>query len=156
MADANIDELVARGDADALAQLADSPDKATAKAARRGLHLLRTRGLKTAAPVPAPKKTAPPARPASAEVPSLVSSYDPSGERAVWLARPDPGGGVLIYEAYVHEQNGVTAFRVSEASRKSYRKLVRDLLTEKQQFAVAEVPWDYARAQLEAAYQRNL
>ncbi|HJZ85852.1 MAG TPA: hypothetical protein VKN99_11810 [Polyangia bacterium] len=158
MTEDKIAELVARGDAEALARLAESADKAIAKAARRGLHHLRTRGVKVAAaPVARERTRTPEARPAAAEVPCLASSIDGSGERAIWLARAEPGaGGVSIYEAYVHEQNGLTGFRVSEATRKSFRQLVRELLGESKQFSVAEVPWRWARAEIEEAYRRNL
>jgi hypothetical protein len=158
MAD-SIDDLIARGDAEALARLAESSDKATAKAARRGLHALRSRGVKVVAPAPRPPAPAPspsPTAAAAAELPCLASSIDASGERALWLVRADRGGGMLVYEAYVHESHGVSQFRRSELSRKSWRKVGRELGGDREHFSVAEVPWSYARAELEEAYRRNL
>lgn len=49
----HIDLLVEEGGVEKLQQLAHDPDKVTAKYARKGLHILRTRGVK--APVP-PKR----------------------------------------------------------------------------------------------------
>ena len=149
----DIEELVARGDAEALAKLAEGSDKAVAKAARRGLHKLRSRGVKIAAPQPVREQPSAKVE-TTAELPSLISSIDAAGERAVWLAKNDRDG-VVVFEAYVHEQNGITQFRVTELARKQWRKLVRELSEPKPHFSVAEVPADYARAEIEAGYQRN-
>jgi hypothetical protein len=150
----DVDELVARGDAEALAKLAEGSDKAVAKAARRGLHKLRSKGMKVAAPHIVREAPSAPVHAAAAEMPSLASSIDAAGERAIWLARNERDG-VLVFEAYVHELNGLTQFRVTELGRKQWRKLVRELSEPKPHFSVAEVPADYARAEIEAAYQRN-
>jgi hypothetical protein len=154
---ASIDELVAKGDTSALTELAEGKDKKLAKEARRGLHVLRTRGVKVAALSPQQKET-PAIVPAieAEELPCLVSSIDAGGERALWLVRAESGGGrLIIYEAYLHERHGITQFRASEIARKAWRKLSRELLAVKENFAVAEVPWRFARAALEEAYQRN-
>jgi hypothetical protein len=149
-------EALARGDATALAALSESNDKALAKAARRALHLLRTKGISTPE-LPPPKAMAPAAtlREPEAEAPCLVSSIDGGGERAVWLARAEPQGGILVFEAYVHEINGITQFRVSELTRKSFRNVLRELTAEKRSFTIARFPWRYARAEVEAAERRN-
>src|SRR5262249_45374424 len=129
-------------------------DKTLAKAARKALHVLRTRGV--AAPV-APVKavlSADSLRVPEAEVDCLASSIDGGGERAIWLARAE-SQGVAIFEAYVHEEHGITQFRSSEVSRKSYRNLNRELRGERMHFTIAPVPWSYARAEIELAYQRN-
>jgi hypothetical protein len=153
-----VDELVARGDVEGLTRLAESRDKAVAKAARRGLHLLRTRGHKVAQAPAAAAPSAARSQPQEApeELPSLASSYDGSGERAIWMVRLAPDRGVHIFEAYVHERFGITAFRASEASRKAYRKVVRELSAERKSFRVVDVPWSYARAEVEEAYRKNL
>src|SRR5262249_23826075 len=128
-----VDELVARGDAEALAKLAEGSDKAVAKAARRGLHKLRSQGMKVAAPQIVRETPSAPVRAAAAELPSLASSIDAAGERAIWLARSERDG-VLVFEAYVHEQNGLTQFRTTELGRKQWRKLVRELSEPKPHF----------------------
>jgi hypothetical protein len=151
----DIASLIERGDVDALQKLAAGDDKARAKAARRGLHVLRTRGVRVAEAAP-PARAAVATAPANApELPCLCSSYDARGERALWLARPLPSG-IAIFEIYISELQGVTGYRGGESTRKGYRELTRELLGERRDFAVAEVPWAFARAEVEAAYQLNL
>src|SRR5262249_22545807 len=71
-----IEELVQRGDAARLQELAESKDKAIAKEARRALHLLRTRGV-TVAEKPRAFKLA---VETEAAPPALASIVDGRGE----------------------------------------------------------------------------
>src|SRR5512144_2565786 len=74
---------LAAGRADLLAALAAHPSKDAAKEAKRGLHLLRARGV--AVPEPPRPAPPPPAVPAEPPLPCYATAPDGQGERALWV-----------------------------------------------------------------------
>jgi hypothetical protein len=144
--------LVARGDAARLSRLAEAKDKALAKPARRGLHLLRTRGVQ--APAPEKREFRVHGPHAEADVSSLASLIDGRGERIVWFLRPAEGGYDL-YQAELSETRGLIGFQAGLAHRKEWRahaKKIRD----NPRLGAAEIPSRHARWLIEEAYQRTL
>jgi hypothetical protein len=150
-ANEEIDALVAAGDAAKLTELAASSDKERAKAARRGLHLLRTRGVS----VPAPKKAAaapPRAIGDSAEAWTCVP--DANGERLVVAVVPSPGGDFNVITAHVSDERGLLQLAFGKGPRKHARD-VRKSFEESGGFA-GDVPIERATLLVEAAYQLTL
>lgn len=147
--------LVERGDAERLARLSEAKDKAAAKAARRGLHLLRTRGQKV------PERKREPARvlgPYAPEppVPSLASLIDGRGERIVWLVKPSAdGGGFEVHQAELSETHGLIGYEIGAVARKEWRRHAQQVIRDTR-FGVAEVPERHARWLIEQAYQRSV
>lgn len=149
-----VDALVRSGDADRLGQLAASRDKAIAKPARRGIHLLRTRGVNAEVARPA----AAPVRPAGEpelDVASLLTAPLRDGEMIVWYAFGTPSGRVQICQASITEQAGLVRFEAYRTSRKQWRSIERSIETESK-LPVTRVPTAYARWLVEEAYQRAL
>lgn len=131
------------GRADLLAALAAHPAREVAKEARRGLHLLKSRGVATpeparAAPRPAPEPEAP-------ELPCFASAVDGQGERIVWIARSVPGRGVEVGQAVVSDVLGLLDLRVRLLGRKEFRAFARDLGEKGNAMAVAEIEPGLAR-----------
>jgi hypothetical protein len=156
LARAVCDLLAARGDAERLSRLAVEGDKPLAKAARRGLHALRSRGAAVAVPRPAarPEPLVPRAE-VEPEVDSVVSMIDPRGERGVWLCQRDPvKGGVAVYQTVLSDTQGVVELLAGHATRKGYRDLVRDL-TASAEFTAVRAPSAYARWLLAQATRRS-
>jgi hypothetical protein len=146
--------LVERGDAVRLQKLAEAKDKPLAKLARRGLHVLRTRG----AAVPAPEKRTYVVRGpyAKEEVPSLASLIDGRGERIVWFVRLAPdGGGFEVFQAEISESRGLIGFESALAPRKDWRARAQKVLGDAR-LGVAEIPGTHARWLIEQAYERTV
>jgi hypothetical protein len=147
-----VDYLVAGGDGARLQKLAESPDKRLAKPARRGLHLLRTRGHA----VPAPEKREFRLRGpyTDEQPPGMVSFIDGAGERVVWLVR-NGTDGFQVYQAELSETRGLIGFSAGTVPRKDWRQHVDSVLGDRRRMVHA-APHDQIRALLERAYQKTL
>ncbi len=111
---------LARGRHDLLWKLAEHPDRPIAKAARRALHLLRSRGVDVGekpAPPPIVTGVAPPA----AEEPCW-STLVASSHRAMWIPVNSPLGLALWY-VVVSDETGVVHVESGEVSRNQLRRL---------------------------------
>jgi hypothetical protein len=126
VAEALVEALVRRGAADRLGDLARALDKALAKRARKGLHLLRARGVKAEIPQPqtAPRATAPAE---AEEAPALVSATIRDGERLVWYLRHHDTGGLEVMQARFAETDGLTQFEVGVLPRRQWREVEQEL-----------------------------
>jgi hypothetical protein len=161
LGEAEIEHLVAhlidRADVERLQRLADVPDKRLAKPARRGLHLLRTRGQS----VPEAKKrefrlAGPYAL--SNEPDGLVSLVDGNGERVVWLVRPGKDG-FDVFQVELSETNGIIGFQPGHAPKKEWRLHVESVTRNDAAEAgrvVARMPYAHVRWLVETGYQRTL
>jgi hypothetical protein len=138
---------------DVLAALASAPDRALAKDAKRGLHLLRSRGVAVPEPerVPAPG----PAPAAEEAFPCFASSIDGRGERAVWVARNVPGRGIEVGQAVVSDVLGLLELQLGLLGRKEFRSFGRDIAARGRTMGVAEVEPGLARALVGAARRLN-
>lgn len=153
--DALVALLVARSDGARLERLASSPDKSLAKPARRGLHLLRTRGAKVPAPEPRAFRVRGPYA-GEAQPPSLATAIDGAGERMVFLVRAGvDGSGLDVFQARLSEERGLVDFVGGALGRKEWRAHERGILDERGVVA-ARVPGAHARLLVERAYQRSV
>jgi len=153
--EALVDALVKGGDAERLSQLAASRDKSVAKPARRGIHLLRTRGVNAQVAPPAPAAGARPASEVEPETSSLITAPLRDGENLVWYTFSTPSGRVQICQASVTELGGLVRFEVYRTSRKQWRSIERSIEAESK-LPVTRVPTPYARWLIEEAYRRSL
>jgi len=153
LAAALVRAATAAGRGDLLAELASAADRGLAKDAKRGLHLLRSRGV----PVPEPERApAPaPAPPPEEAFPCFASSIDGHGERAVWIARNVPGRGVEVGQAVVSDVLGLLELQVGVLGRKEFRTFGRDIGARGSAMGVAEVDPAAARAWVAAARRLN-
>lgn len=139
--------------ADALVVLASHPEKEIAKEAKRGLHLLRTRG------VAVPELPAPPPAAGLASVEPPLAAYasviDGRGEQAVWLPRNVPGRGIEVAEVVLSDALGLLELRIGLLGRKEWRQLVRSLLSEPSASDVVEIDRGRAHALVAAGRARN-
>jgi hypothetical protein len=150
-----VDVLLARGDAARLVRLGEGAGvaKPLAKAARRALHVLRTRGVSTPAPAPRTFQMRGPYAEEEA-VPSLATTYDQLGERRVLFAQLGPDRSTIeVHSATLSETHGLIGYELTEATRKQWRGLVADA-PETQ--LVWELPSAYARWLIEEAYLQTV
>ncbi len=133
---------LAAGRTDLLAALAGHPGKEAAKEAKRGLHLLKTRGVA----VPEPPRPAPPPAAAAPEapLPCYATAIDGQGERAVWIPRAIAGKGVEIAQAVVSDEEGLLELQLGVIGRKEWRRLLDGLVEKGAAMGLAEV--DRSRA----------
>jgi hypothetical protein len=144
---------VAAGRGDLLAALAGHPEKEAAKEAKRGLHVLKTRGVAVPEP-PRPSAPTPAAAPPEA-LPAYATVVDGQGERAVWLPRSVPGKGVEIAQAVLSDEKGLLELQLGLLGRKEYRALVRGLLERGAAMGIGEIDRGLGLSILFEARARN-
>ncbi len=131
------------------------PSGAVEKALRRGLFLLKTRGI--AVPeAPRAEDEGPRFRPVRETEPdqAWASALDGAGDRLVWLAG-NRRGGLYLFQAVVNDERGLVQFRASEASRRTLREYVKEA-EEARSFPVVPIEPAYALALIEHAARRQL
>jgi hypothetical protein len=144
---------LAAGRTDLLAALAAHPGKEAAKEAKRGLHILKARGV--AVPEPPRPAPPPPAAAPEAPLPCYATVVDGQGEQAVWIPRPVPGKGVEIAQAVISDELGLLELQLGVIGRKEWRKLVDGLLEKGRAMGIGEVDRARAVAMVAAARARN-
>jgi hypothetical protein len=138
---------------DVLAALAGHAGKEVAKEAKRGLHLMKSRGV--AVPEP-PRPAAPPAAVApEPALPAYATAVDGRGERAVWVARGVPGKGVEIAQAVLSDERGLVELQVGVIGRKEWRALARGLVEKGAAMGLREVDRPRAIALVASARGAN-
>lgn len=146
-----VEAAVRRRAVDAADALASSSNKAIAKAAKKALYRLRSRGVA----VPEKKAEAPAPQPAPEEpLPSLASAITGTGERALIIGRP-VRGGVETLQVVIADEHGVVHLGVHELSRGQYRKMLKDARKPSAPSAV-ELPVEEAKELLAEAAGTNL
>ncbi|WP_164017327.1 hypothetical protein [Pyxidicoccus trucidator] len=134
--------------------LSDSRVKPLAKAAKKALYRLRSRGVAVAvAPRPSTPEPSHAAAPVPEALPAMASTLSSAGERAVVMARALRGGGVEMVQALISDVEGVVELRVGDTSRGGWRKLLREAL---EQGGTVELPQHEAAALLAEAAGTNL
>src|SRR6266511_948286 len=116
----------AAGRADLLAALAGHSAKDVAKEAKRGLHLMRSRGVAVREP-----------------------------PRAAWLPRVIPGKGVEIAQAVLSDVHGLLELQVGVIGRKEWRALVKGLVEKGAAMGVGEIDRARAASLVAAARAQN-
>jgi hypothetical protein len=146
---------LAAGRADVLAALAGHAGKEVAKEAKRGLHVLKSRGV--AVPEPPRASTAPAQTAAAAEppLPGYASAIDAQGERAIWLPRSLPGKGIEVAQAVLSDERGLLELQVGLLGRKEWRLFAKEILSRGANMGVGEVDRSKAHALIAAARGRN-
>jgi hypothetical protein len=142
------------GRADLLAALAGHAAKEAAKEAKRGLHVLKTRGVAVPEP-PRPPAPAAAAAPPEAPLPAYATTVDGQGERAVWIPRAVPGKGIEIAQAVVSDEEGLLELQLGLIGRKEWRALVQGLLQRGAPMGIGEIDRTLAHWLVADARARN-
>ena len=129
-----------------LAALAAHPDREVGKEARRGLHVLKSRGVAVPEPArPPPTRRAEEPAP-EPEPPCYASTVDGQGERAIWISRTVPGKGVEVAQAVISDVAGLLELQVALLGRKEFRGFARDLTEKGRAMGIAEIDRQEARS----------
>lgn len=121
-----IEELVARGNPEPLSWLATLSVKPLAKAARTGLHRMRSRKVDVAVPTGSDSPLRSVATGETSELPGLITAYDGRNQRMIWCTDEAPKG-LMVWEARTSSKNGLIDFRPGKGSRKTYRQLMHEV-----------------------------
>ncbi len=125
---AAIEAALASGDIAALWAQTESADRETRKAAKRALHLLRSRGVAVGTP---PSSTSP------ASVPTFdrrveetnedcyLSAPDAAGEQLIFVPRKETKG-YRLFQAMISDHRGVVAFEHLDVSRRMLHTILAD------------------------------
>ena len=136
--------------------LAGSGNKGLAKAAKKALYRLRSRGVEVAAPArPSASEASRPTVAGPEPLPALLTSIDGTGERVLEIARPLRGGGVEAIQFLYSDEQGVQRLQVVELSRGEYRRVVKQATSPGADAAV-ELSHTEALERLTAAAGLNL
>ncbi len=108
-----------------LKAVAEQGSKAASSAAKRGLAILRSKGIEVDL---APQGEAVfRAEAESEEIPGLLSTCDPHGDRLLWIPTPMRGGGLQVATVLLSESEGILRVETDELSRKALRRMREDL-----------------------------
>ena len=151
----NIAALLERKDSSSaaeLAEIAQTPDKAQAKAAKRALFLLSQSGIKPPEPKPETRDPKPETRTANR---ALMSNDGGTGSRMLWFMREDPyGGSPTVITILVNDKDGLIDLAQRKTPRRELDERIRDL-KQRENTVITEVPVDYGRHVLQESTQRN-
>jgi hypothetical protein len=144
---------LAAGRTELVGALALHPEKEVAKEAKRGLHILKSRGVA----VPEPARPPAPARAAAPEppLPAFATAVDGRGERAIWIARSIPGKGVEVAQAVLSDERGLVELQLGVIGRKEWRAIAKGLLEKGVAMGLGEIPRDRAASLAAAARALN-
>ncbi len=137
------------------AALAGSRSRAHARLAKKALYQLKSGGVAVAEPAkrePAAAAPAPSAPPE--ELSGVLSAILGTGERAIFFARPQRGGGLEVYQGIVSDELGIVQLDGGTSSRSTYRKRLRELANEPV-LKVLQVPFSRMREELGRALALN-
>jgi hypothetical protein len=124
LAEAILEGAVLAGSSTLPEALSRSHVKPLAKAAKKALYRLRSKGVAVPeAPRPEPEPTRAP----EAETwPCLATSITKEGKRGLILVRPLRGGGLETAQVVFSDELGVLELTLTEATRSSYRKRIKE------------------------------
>jgi hypothetical protein len=152
LAEAILEGAVLAGNVTLPEALSRSSTKPLAKAAKKALYRLRSKGVAVpeAAPPPAPE---PPRAPEPEAWSCLVTGVTTEGKRGLIMGRPLRGGGIETAQVVFSDELGVLELTLTEATRSSYRRRIKEAT--EPGYAV-ELPREEAAALLAEAVALNL
>ncbi len=149
-----LDQAIAVRASDLFSALAKSGDKAIVKEAKRGLHTLKTLGVKIEAPPAAPVTAqVGSAGQAIAGLPAFMAAPDGFGDR-VLLYPVAMRNGIDMAQVIVSDTRGVMDAALAPLGRKEYRRYLTHLAMSKDML-VAEAPRTYVRGLITRALDLN-
>lgn len=147
--------LVARRDLDKLALLCEKGPREVAKEARRGLHRLRSHGVKAKVPR-APVAATPVRLPVAEPGEAWATSPDGKGSRMVAVLVVAPRVGFCMIHAQVSDEIGLVDVFSGEGPKRVWRDLRKRFRENSPHLVMADIPVGYAAALIEEGYERSL
>jgi hypothetical protein len=154
LAQAVLEASVHAGNTTLAEVLSGSPKKSLAKAAKKALYQLRSKGVAVPEKKGAPDQVPAPAAAKVETPPSLVSAITGNGERALIVGHP-LRGRVETLQMVIADEHGVVHLVASDLSRGQYRKVLKDARRPDAP-SVVEIPLESAMELVAEAAGTNL
>lgn len=121
---------------------------------RRSLFRLAQGGVVSAEPRESESPGTGPNFSLAPEIEGYLASVTGGGDRLVILARPEPGGGLLVLNAAVNDRLGLGRLEGAVVLRKDFRRMMEGVKAQ-HQASVTPVPWEYADWLMHEAYRKT-
>ncbi|HEX7230680.1 MAG TPA: hypothetical protein VF452_09820 [Candidatus Binatia bacterium] len=119
--------------------------RALFKLSQRGLHVARESAAYQAAP--AGLFTQEP------EIEAYMSAVDGGGGRLIWLAKTQPGHGLQVLQAMLHDRDGLLRIGGAHMRRKEMRNMFHELQQQHNVRMIA-IPWEFADWAIYEGYEK--
>ena len=150
----SLGKIVDRAALDALGEIdRKTIDKEYKKEIKRALFKLSQRGLNI------PRESAGHGAMAASlfahepETEAYMSAVDGGGSRLIWLAKTQPGHGLQVIQAMLHDRDGLLRIGGTHLRRKEMRDMFQ-ALQQQQGVRMIEIPWEFADWAIYEGYER--
>jgi hypothetical protein len=127
-------------------------DKEITKEIKRSLFKLAQRGFDVAEPR-ADEAPSAPLFSHSQDIEAYMSAVDGGGGRLIWIAKPQPGHGLQVIQAMLHDREGLLRFAGMQMRRKQLRKMA-DEIRQQHGVSMVVVPWAFADETIYRGYEK--
>ncbi len=128
-------------------------DKEVKKEIKRSLFKLAQRGFDIPQQQAGEPKPAAPLFSHGQDIEAYMSAVDGGGGRLIWIARPQPGHGLQVIQAMLHDREGLLRFGATYMRRKELRKMA-DEIKQQHDISMIAVPWEFADEVIYRGYEK--
>ena len=89
-----------------------------------------------------------------AEIEAYMSAVDGGGGRLIWLAKTQPGHGLQVIQAMLHERDGLLRIGGAHMRRKEMRNMFQEL-QQQHRISMIAIPWEFADWAIYEGYEKG-
>jgi hypothetical protein len=150
----SLGKIADRAAVDALGEIEHrSSDKDYRKEIKRALFKLAQRGLEVARQNDGDAKAPASLFSHEPEVEAYMSAVDGGGGRLIWIAKTQPGHGLQVVQAMLHDRDGLLRIGGTHLRRKEMRKMFQEL-KEQHGVSMIAIPWQFADQAIYEGYEK--
>jgi len=87
------------------------------------------------------------------EIEAYMSAVDGGGGRLIWLAKTQPGHGLQVIQAMLHERDGLLRIGGAHLRRKQMRNMFHEL-QQQHSISMIVIPWEFADWAIYEGYEK--
>ena len=87
------------------------------------------------------------------EIEAYMSAVDGGGGRLIWLAKTQPGHGLQVIQAMLHEREGLLRIGGAHLRRKEMRRMFHEL-QQQHSISMIAIPWQFADWAIYEGYEK--
>ena len=150
----SLGKIVDRAALDALDEIdRKTTDKDYKKEIKRALFKLAQRGLKLARESAGHQAAPAPLFSHEPDTEAYMSAVDGGGGRLIWLAKAQPGHGLQVIQAMLHDRDGLLRIGGAHLRRKEMRNMFHQL-QQQHSISMVAIPWEFADWAIYEAYEK--
>ena len=150
----SLGKIADRAAVDALGEIElRTADKDYKKEIKRALFKLAQRGLEVSRESSADVKAPAPLFSHEPDVEAYMSAVDGGGGRLIWIAKTQPGHGLQVVQAMLHDRDGLLRVGGTHLRRKEMRKMFQEL-KEQHGVSMIAIPWQFADQAIYEGYEK--